>query len=109
LATGDDDGGIFVWDTSHTQGRDEANENPLYAHVPIDVPVYSLAFSRFGEMLAAGDANGNVQIWQVAPNARLADHTHDFGEPVRAVAFLPVSDSGHFTLAVAVGSDNSET
>src|SRR5262249_10114727 len=60
------------------------------------------SFSPNGRLLASGDANGTVKLWDVASkklHATLIDSANDLGDEAAALAFSP--DSG--TLAVAVG------
>src|SRR5262249_44458678 len=64
-------------------------------------PVYTLSFSPKGRLLASGEYNGVVKLWDVSTKtlrATLKVSADNFGDEVVALAFSP--DSG--TLAVAV-------
>ncbi|GAC1317343.1 MAG: hypothetical protein NVSMB2_10950 [Chloroflexota bacterium] len=58
LATGDDNGSVVVWDT--------ASRRPLYpALKAVSGPLYSLAVSPDGSVLAAGGKYGELSFWNL--------------------------------------------
>lgn len=51
--------------------------------------VTALDLSRDGRLLAAGDQNSTVRVWEVKTGTEILQSDQHFQEPVRAVMFLP--------------------
>jgi WD40 repeat protein len=83
LATGDDDGGVYIWDTAgHNVGH------PLSGHADA---VSALAFSADGKRLASAGEDKAICLWDVAKGKRLGTllgHT----DRIPALAWHPRGD-----------------
>jgi hypothetical protein len=88
---GDHGRAIEVWDT--VSGRQRGQ-------MKVDAPVCSLAFSRCGRVLASGDEDGGVSLWELAAMTR-RDRRKGHRDAVRSVAF---SGDGR---VLASGSDDT--
>ncbi|MEX0675593.1 MAG: WD40 repeat domain-containing protein [Pirellulales bacterium] len=70
-------GMLSIWDSNGGQHlRDFASQT---------AEVLSIAVSPDGQTLASGDADGNVDLWDVQSGAKTRSHKHD--HPARAVTF----------------------
>lgn len=96
LASGSDDGSVFLWDVT----SENPAANPLilggYAGV-----IRSLAFSRDGGWLASGSDDGSVLLWDLKDLSTNAVMLGGHAGPVYALAF---SSDDH---RLASGSDDS--
>jgi WD40 repeat protein len=91
---------LQAYETAHTlqagSALIQAAQQPLDSLLQSGVPVYSVAFSRSGQTLAAGDQTGHIGLWDVATGRRTA--TLNMGTSfVTSVAF---SRSGQTLAAV---------
>lgn len=102
LAAGYDDGTVILWDVS----RQKADGEPLIVHgerestrlAPLSVQV---AFNPAGTLLAAGDGDGGVTLWDTETRRVHGGPYHVHSASVNGLAFSP--DGG--TLASG-GADN---
>ena len=98
VATGSADGTVRLW-------RPHANRLELADALPAGTatnPVYSVAFSPDGRLLAAGSKDKRVRVWQVGGTPRLVQEQSDgFTSWVNSVAFSP---DGTMLAAAASGS-----
>ena len=92
FASASADGTIGFWEVASRQ----LSGSPLRfgPKVPATVffeGVYSLSFSSDGKMLASGNANGTVELWDVVTHEHLGEipNQSQFTEAVRSVAFRP--------------------
>jgi WD40 repeat protein len=95
LAAGTGDGKIGLWDTRSGQLlatlADPADASPRQDLAGVS-EVWALAFGEDGKLLAAGDANGNVYLWNVARQrviGALAGAPSAFNGSALQVAFSP--------------------
>ncbi|HET8580084.1 MAG TPA: WD40 repeat domain-containing protein, partial [Nitrospiraceae bacterium] len=111
LASGGDDGIIFLWDVSTllntSVNTHEPIGQPLTGH---SAAVKSLAFSPDGKMLASGSADKTVILWDVSTLLNTSVNTHQpIGQPlirhsgpVNSVAFSPTGQ-----LLASASDDNT--
>jgi WD40 repeat protein len=100
LAAGDADGNTYVWSTGNWQlvrtVTDSATATTTVESGDGEAGVTSLAFSADDLVLATGDVNGGVYLWNLTSGARIARLSDPQTYGVNAVAFSP---GGTFLLA----------
>ncbi len=96
VAAAADGGRVAVWSTTTFR---EATPTPLVAH---SSRLGGLSFSPDGKLLAAGTADGHVEIWEVATGVTVA-LTRQHGDAVNQVRFLP----GPVTRIVSASDDHT--
>lgn len=91
VAVGDDNGNIYLWDTSNGQRigtlRDPNSGGVLAVAFPSESPLGG--FGPYGATFAAGDGNGHVYLWNAATRQLTATFTDPHSKGVLAVAFTP--------------------
>jgi dipeptidyl aminopeptidase/acylaminoacyl peptidase len=83
LATGDEDGSAYLWNTATGQ------RTATFRDPGRDATVDSVAFSSDGKILATGDEDGSAYLWNTATGQRTAALPGPSGYGVNSVAFSP--------------------
>ncbi|OHV37632.1 hypothetical protein CC117_16775 [Parafrankia colletiae] len=94
MATAEHTGVVRVWSTTSTR-------RPPLMTLEHGSPVYSITFSADGRLLAAGEQDGTVSLWDVE-SQRLLQRNRPTGEAANEVAFHPDAE----VLAVASANGN---
>ncbi len=87
LASGGTDGKVRLWDVPRplpAAGPVAGKELHVFNHWPESVE--AVAFSPDGALLATGDSNGMIVVWDVAARKQVRGFSID--EPVRCLAFV---------------------
>ena len=85
------DGQILLWDTKRLRGGVDATEErirPKRLTEPTSY-VYSVAFGAAGTLLASGEQDAFVRVWDVATRTQLWENGSRHTDAVYSVAFTP--------------------
>jgi WD40 repeat protein/serine/threonine protein kinase len=91
IATGGADGEVAIWQTRGLV--------PEFRLRGLGGMIQTVAWHGAGKLLAAGDSEGNVRVWNLETRSSVADLHLESGQPLRSVAWRP-NDGGTPTLAI---------
>ena len=84
------DGEILLWDTTRLRDGVDATERIRPKRLPEPTSyVYSVAFGAGGSLLASGDQDGFVRVWDVGTRKQLWEDGGRHEDAVYSVAFAP--------------------